>query len=653
VKKAVPKQKNNGLLAPSVQKPKAKPKPIPVTEPSALAVQQRALCRHLLRWMFTDFEQAKAAIETLSGVINAKTPHDIRLVYHRSASFLENQWNRFESAIDHARQAIAICESMSDVPALIELWSDLAAIQLNSRDWAACQESLDHARRYTDENTPDHLRAHIACREGFMHLHTGNQRQALACLMEAEKNLFSLNETSALKDFYLLTLILSGLGDLYERLDEKEKSLDAYRRVLPIVEAHDLRPRLAWHYLNAGRSALAGEDAQQAGFWFEKVLEYAGEADAEAKTHALGNLGILALMQNDAKKASSMFDAAAAQYDPPAKESDFTNLSKIEIWRSGIFRQSGDLPEAEKHLQNAWRIGLEGHDKYHLAQVCQQIAALNALKSEFAAAYEWQQRATLLNHEYFDDLRDYERRELEARYQLERSRQDAQMARLRVAGLQLRALRAQMNPHFMFNALNAIQGLITSGRNSDAESYLAKFAKLMRHTLDYSDLEVVTLEQEIEFLDRYLDINRKLRFRDRLHFSIIPPKGADMDDLYVPTMILQPFVENAIEHGLRPRQEGTMRIVFTLGDDENILICTIEDDGVGYNKGREKQSGQQVFQKHRSRGMDITRERLGLIHQIQKTGASRLITITDLGEESGGAKSGTRVEVYLPLMDPS
>lgn len=651
MKKNGTKQKSNGLLAPAVRKPK--PKIIPAVDTNTAVSEQRALCQNLLRWKFTDFEKAKAAIETLGPAINTKTPHDIRLAYHRSASFLENQWNHLESAIDHARQAIAVCESVSDIPALIELWSDLAAIQLNSRDWAACQESLDHARRFVDENTPEHLRAHIECREGFMHLHTGHHRQALASLMEAEKHLFSLNGDSALKDFYLITLVLSGLGDLYERLDEKEKSLDAYRRVLPIVEAHDLRPRLAWHYLNAGRAALAGEDAQQAGFWFEKVLEYAGEADAEAKTHALGNLGILAMMENNAPKASMMFDAAAAQYDPPAKESDFTNLSKIEIWRSGIFRQSGDLAEAEKHLQNAWRIGLEGHDKYHLAQVCQQIAALNAQKTEYQSAYEWQQRATLLNHEYFDDLRDYERRELEARYQLERSRQDAQMARLRVAGLQLRALRAQMNPHFMFNALNAIQGLITSGRNSDAESYLAKFAKLMRHTLDYSDLEVVTLEQEIEFLDRYLDINRKLRFRDRLTFSIIPPTGPDVDDLYVPTMILQPFVENAIEHGLRPRQEGTMRIVFSLEKDENTLLCTIEDDGVGINKGREKQSGQQVFQKHRSRGMDITRERLGLIHQIQKTGVQKLISLTDLGEESGGQRSGTRVEVRLPLMDPS
>jgi len=641
-------KKNSGLIAPVRKAAKAK-QPAPANEQ---VTALRELCKNLATWIFTDFDRAKSALAKIAPQITSKTPPDIQLSYHRGASFLDNQWQHYEQALEHARAAIAIGEQLSAPSVMIELWADLAAIQLNCRDWTAAQESLDHARRHLDERVTPALRAHINCREGFLHLHSGNHRQALVSLMEAEKDLFGLDEHSGLKDFYLLTLVLSGLGDLYERLDEKEKSLDAYQRVPPIVEQHQLRPRLAWHYLNAGRAALAGEDIFQAQFWFRKVLEYAGEGEAEAKTHALGNLGILALMHDDVPAATDMFNQAAAQYDPPAKESDFTNLSKIEIWRSGLFRQLGDWEQAKIHLLKAWDIGQEGRDKHHLAQVCQSIAALNASRDDFRQAYEWQQRATKLNQEYFDDLRDYERRELEVRHQTNRSRQEAQTARLRVAGLQLRALRAQMNPHFMFNALNAIQGFITSGRNSEAESYIAKFAKMMRHTLDYSDLEVVTLEQEIEFLERYLEINKKLRFRDRLHFQTIAPIGVDIDDLHVPTMILQPFVENAIEHGIRPRQEGNLRIEFQLSEDELSLLCIIEDDGVGYNKGMEKQSGQALFQKHRSRGMDITRERLTLIHQLQKTGATHLVTITDLGVSSGGERSGTRVEVILPLLDP-
>lgn len=165
------------------------------------------------------------------------------------------------------------------------------------------------------------------------------------------------------------------------------------------------------------------------------------------------------------------------------------------------------------------------------------------------------------------------------------------------------------------------------------------------------ELEEVTLEQEIEFLERYLDINRKLRFRDRLAFQIIAPRLHDMDDMMIPTMIVQPFVENAIEHGLRPRQEGRLLIEFQLLEDDNMVRCIIEDDGVGINKGREKQINQPGFQKHRSRGMDITKERLLLLHQIQKSTRENFIEITDLGEMTGGQRTGTRVEVLLPIMN--
>jgi tetratricopeptide (TPR) repeat protein len=611
----------------------------------------RRLCDNLSRWVFTDFEQAKVALNELAGLLSPRSPFDLRLSYHQSAAFLENQWHRYEQSLMHARLAIGILESLADSWALAEAWADVAATHLNQRNWTAAEDALDRARRFLGDSEQPRLQAFIACREGFLHLHLSNNRQALDALLEAEKALMNLSPTATLKDFYIKTLVLSGLGDLYERLDEKDKSLEAYRSVLPIVEKYQLRPRLAWHYLNAGRAALARNETEQAQSFFETVLQVVGASESEAKTHALSNLGILAMLQGQFMRALNLLGQAAAQYDQPNKPADFTNLSKIENWRAGIYLRLEDSTLAELHLKRAWEIGQRGHDLYHLSQICQNLAELSAGKSAFDEAYRWQQRATELNQQHFNQLRDHERQEIEARHQLERSRQEAQMARLRVAGLQLRALRAQMNPHFMFNVLNAIQGLVTSGRNSEAESYLAKFAKMMRHTLEYSELEEVSLEQEIEFLERYLEINRKLRFRERLDFQIIAPRNIDFEELLVPTMIVQPFVENAIEHGLRPRQEGRLRIEFQFLEAQNLIRCVIEDDGVGINKGREKQLSQPGYQKHRSRGMDITKERLNLLHQIQKTPGEHFVEIMDLGELSGGQRSGTRVEVLLPILD--
>ncbi|MCC7246622.1 MAG: histidine kinase, partial [Saprospiraceae bacterium] len=534
-----------------------------VIQPDSNALLHR-LSDNLSRWVFTDFEQAKAAMNELTGLLSPRSPFDVRLSYHRSAAFLENQWRRYDQSLMHAQMALGILESLVDSDGLAETWADIAATYLNQRRWEEAEQALERSRKHLSENSRESLRAHITCREGFLYLHLGNTRHALDALLEAQKHQIGLPLNAPLKDYFIKTLILSGLGDLYERLGENEKSLDAYQSVLPIVEKYRLRPRLAWHYLNAGRAALARNDFEQAQIHFERVLQVVDVTESEAKTHALSNLGIVAMMGGNAVKALNLFGQAAAQYDPPRLESDFASLSKIENWRAGMFAKLDDDVSALRHFELAWEYGQKGKDLYHLSQICQNLAGFHAEKGEYEQAYDWQKKATDFNSKHFDALRDTEREEIEVRHQLERSRQESQMARLRVAGLQLRALRAQMNPHFMFNSLNAIQGLVTSGRNADAESYLAKFAKMMRHTLEYSELEEVSLEQEVEFLERYLDINRKLRFRDRLDFQIITPPNADLEELMLPTMIVQPFVENAIEHGLRPRQEGKLTIEFQL-----------------------------------------------------------------------------------------
>jgi len=614
----------------------------------------RSKCGDLERWMFTDFALARQVVEEIEAALAPDTPSDIQATYFNCRAFLENQWRRFEPALAYFSRALTLWERLNNEEGLAETHLDITAVHINRRDWQSAEQSLERARQLLSK-FPEHLHLHgqLACREGFLNLHLSNHRKALEKLQEAERSLMLLGDKAALKDFYILTLVISGLGDLYERMDEKENSLDAYLRVLPIVEEHRLRPRLPWHYLNAGRAAMAQNDTEYARECFEHVLEFAEEEDPEAKAHALANLGILELLQGENQRAAALFDEAAAQFPNPSEPSDFTNLSKIQAWRAELLWQRNNAEQAEAHFEQAYEFGKQGHDLNHLAHVCQALAQLRAARGDYEQAYYWQQQSSETIEQHYLQVRDRERQEIETRHNLERIRQEAQMAKLRVASLQLRALRAQMNPHFLFNALNAIQGLITSGRNDEAETYLARFAKLMRHTLEYSDLEVVTLEQELEFLERYLELNRKLRFRNRLHYRIIQPSGVDTTELFIPAMIVQPFVENAIEHGLRPRLEGNLSIEFRLTDDENTLLCLIEDDGVGFNKGREKQKAQPLsYQRHRSRGMDITRERLTLLHHMRKNLGMQFIKIADLGEKTNGERSGTLVEVVLPILEP-
>ncbi len=614
----------------------------------------RSKCEDLERWVFVDFTLARQLLEEVERAMAVDTPLDIQGSYFSHRAFMENQRRHFEAALHYFDRALSVWERLGKEEKIAETHLDITAVHINRRDWQGAEQHLERAGQIINKHADNQrLQGQLACREGFLHLHLSNHRRALRKLQEAEKFFLALGEKASLKDFYVLTLVISGLGDLYERMDEKENSLDAYLRVLPIVEEHRLRPRLPWHYLNAGRAAIAQNDTEYARECFEHVLEFADEEDPEAKAHALANLGILALLRGENQHAAALFDEAAAQFPNPSEPSDFTNLSKIQAWRAELLWQLKETQQAEEHYKQAYEFGKHGHDLNHLAHVSQALAQLCAGRGDFRQAYYWQQQTTETIEQHYLQVRDRERQELETRHNLERIRHEAQMAKLRVATLQLRALRAQMNPHFLFNALNAIQGLITSGRNDEAETYLARFARLMRHTLEYSDLEVVTLEQELEFLERYLELNRRLRFRDRLQYRIIQPMGVDPAEVFIPAMIVQPFVENAIEHGLRPRLEGHLSVEFRLIEDENTLLCLIEDDGVGFNKGREKQKSQPPsYQRHRSRGMDITRERLTLLHQLCKNSGMQFIKITDLGDKTQGARTGTLVEVILPMLEP-
>lgn len=197
---------------------------------------------------------------------------------------------------------------------------------------------------------------------------------------------------------------------------------------------------------------------------------------------------------------------------------------------------------------------------------------------------------------------------------------------------ELKALRAQMNPHFIFNALNAIQEFTLNNDKPKANYYLVQFSKLMRGILENSKNTLISLNQEIEFLKLYLEIE-SFRFDNKFTYSITLSKDVDADSTNIPSMILQPFVENAINHGLAPtRNGGHLKIEITR--EHGAIKCIIEDNGVG-------RSGKQNS-THTSSGILITESRLKLLNQP----GTKSMTITDLVDEYGNS-AGTRVELWI------
>lgn len=626
---------------------------LPTTTEPTLPIAKRdleRLCHEAKRLIFIDFEAAWRMLDSIHPHISDL---DTGIDYRLCAGFLETQRHHYPAAEQHFLEAIEQLEGIADPLRLADVWLDLAAVFANQRLWEKTENAIHRADNYLKDAPDQRIVARLATRQGYYQMLLGHDNQALEWFIEAEGHLLELADAANLKDYYFLTLTLGGMGELYQKLNEREKSVEAFLEVLRICKRHDLRPRLGWHYHNGGRAKLALNQIEEAAELFQNAIFYAEDGDLDLKASAYANQGITAFVQGEFARAIGLLDKGSALFVHPSKPEDFNNLLRIEAWKAKAYIELGFLDEAESHFEKAVQFGERGGDLQQLVEVCSAFASLRAEQEKWQEAYAFQRRAADFAARHAAQIHSRELQELETRHQLEKNRQEARLAKLRLTGLQLRALRAQMNPHFLFNALNAIQGFITSGKSDEAERYLARFAKLMRRTLDYSDREVVSLETEIEFLENYLDLNRRLRFQDKLQFIIHLPDDLDADDVRIPTMIVQPFVENAIEHGLRPQQGGTLHIAFDLTEDETCLRCTIEDDGLGYNRSRAMKKADTAGMKpsHKSRGMDITQERLELLHEHQGRKGERFIKITDLEEKTEGQRRGTRVEVLVPVYE--
>jgi ligand-binding sensor domain-containing protein/anti-sigma regulatory factor (Ser/Thr protein kinase) len=210
----------------------------------------------------------------------------------------------------------------------------------------------------------------------------------------------------------------------------------------------------------------------------------------------------------------------------------------------------------------------------------------------------------------------------------------------RIAELRLSALRAQMNPHFIFNAINSIQHFVLQNNSEQAYNYLAKFSRLIRLVLDQSQSESISLDQELKMLNLYIELEQ-LRFERPFSYEIIVDEELADNNIKVPGMLVQPFVENAIWHGLLPKKTGEAWIRIEFRRQKGFTEITIEDNGVG-RKAAEKLRPKD--EKRRSYGLQITEERLRISEE--KSPDQPVIQITDMHNENGDA-TGTKVVIQL------
>jgi two-component sensor histidine kinase len=214
----------------------------------------------------------------------------------------------------------------------------------------------------------------------------------------------------------------------------------------------------------------------------------------------------------------------------------------------------------------------------------------------------------------------------------------------RIAELEHKALRAQMNPHFIFNSLNSIERFYIQDRMEEANSFIADFSELIRAILDLSAKAFISFAEEIRLVELVLTLESH-RMDHRFDFDILIEPGFDLEETLVPPLILQPFVENAIWHGVSPLEKQKGKILIQVNAVPNGTEVRIRDNGIGRKKSEELKS--KYRQKHKSRGIQITTERFELLNSELHEKRPYSIEFEDL-QDSEGNGIGTEVIIFVP-----
>ncbi len=212
-----------------------------------------------------------------------------------------------------------------------------------------------------------------------------------------------------------------------------------------------------------------------------------------------------------------------------------------------------------------------------------------------------------------------------------------------MAALEQQALQSQMNPHFIFNCLNSIQQYVLTNNKEKANQYLTGFASLIRQTLDNSGKKSITVADEIRYLKQYIAMEQ-MRFGNNFTCQVQADASVRTDYAEIPAMLLQPYVENSLRHGIRNKQDGDGKLDILFKMEGNVLCCSIKDNGVGREKAMQLKSFQHI--EYQSKGMSLTSKRVDLLNKMRDDYIS--VTIVDLKDSNGNA-TGTEVLLKIPL----
>jgi tetratricopeptide (TPR) repeat protein len=466
--------------------------------------------------------------------------------------------------------------------------------------------------------------------KGVIAFYKSQHEEGLRYYYDAEQKFTLLEEPTGLIRVWI------GIGVLYSVLKKFDSALSLYQKAASILEPLGASERLLHLYINITGTATEARNEKLCLDYFERALELADILQRPAlKVIVLHNLGYFYMTRKD-------WDRATEQLELSARLSEIHNL-KHNL--ANVLAQLGLIALEQNRPHNAIDYGLKIIDlQADIGNNKQKLHSWELLAVAYERIHEWE-KAAQAHKQYlavYKEMQGIETtnkiNELNIQYESKKKEIEIQQAQLAQAQAELKALRSQMNPHFIYNTINAIQGLIYNNQPFAASDYLSEFSFLMRKVLDMSSQEWISLPEELDFLQLYLSLE-KLRFGADFEYDF------DMTDIVsqectLPALFLQPLVENALRHGLL-HKSGTKKLALHFAQKNNYLVVRITDNGVG--RAASTAINQQQPHKHKSYASSALAQRTSLLNNKEPDTIS--YEVYDL--EEAGEPLGTSVLVSI------
>lgn len=440
------------------------------------------------------------------------------------------------------------------------------------------------------------------------------------------------------------TVALFNMGTVYTEQNNYEEALNHFEKSLALATKDSNMKMLPFILSNIGIVYNEKRDYSNAFMFFKRAIDCANAAGSETpKAQAFEGLAKVYMVKKDYSKAQKFAKQSlviAQQLDSPQWLADawhtlsevyeaqhkpdkaLTAYKNYVEFRDSLLNSDKRAELTRKDIQ----FGFEKKEALIRSENDRQLTLIKAkadqdriIKNAMMAGTTILILAGLISFLFYKRKRDAEQKKKEAEFKAQ------------VSDTEMKVLRLQMNPHFIFNSLNSICDYISKHDVQSADYYLTKFAKVMRLTLEYSDQKAITLSEDLQALELYLQLEAA-RLNNKFTYEIKVDEEIDIDNTMVPPMLLQPFVENSIWHGIAEKQ-GEGKISIEIKKEAEMINCIVEDNGVGRKKTNADKG-------KKSMGMKITKARIDILNKLKRSKAA--IELFDLHE-------GLRVQVKLPL----